>query len=295
MPETPCLFDQLLLRARLKRALKKGAADFLLERVADDFELRLQALARSFDTVVDIGTFGPHAALKLVASQRFKQIIRQAPLAEVLGTGTWQNIVGETSLVPFAPQSLDAVVSLLAFQWVDDLPGLLIQIKRALKADGLFIACLLGGQTLHELRDSFARAEIECEGGLSPRVSPFADLRDIGALMQRAGFALPVVDTETITVRYQTPLALFADLRAMGGTNVLIERRKTPLRRKTLLRALEIYAENYSDANGRIRATFECLWVSGWTPHESQQKPLQPGSAKTRLADALNTKEGTLD
>ena len=295
MPETPCLFDQLLLRTRLKRALKKGAVDFLLERVADDFELRLEALARSFDIVADIGTLGPHAALKLLASQRFKNIIRQAPLAEVLGTGAWQNITGETSLVPFAPQSLDAVVSLLAFQWVDDLPGLLIQIKRALKADGLFIACLLGGQTLHELRDSFARAEIECEGGLSPRVSPFADLRDIGALMQRAGFALPVVDTETITVRYQTPLALFADLRAMGGTNVLIERRKTPLRRKTLLRALEIYAENYSDADGRIRVTFECLWVSGWTPHESQQKPLQPGSAKARLADALNTKEGTLD
>jgi len=295
MPETPCLFDQLLLRTRLKRALRKGAADFLLERVADDFELRLEALARSFDIVADIGTLGPHAALKLLASQRFKNIIRQAPLAEVLGTGAWQNIIGETSLVPFAPQSLDAVVSLLAFQWVDDLPGLLIQIKRALKADGLFIACLLGGQTLHELRDSFARAEIECEGGLSPRVSPFADLRDIGALMQRAGFALPVVDTETITVRYQTPLALFADLRAMGGTNVLIERRKTPLRRKTLLRALEIYAENYSDADGRIRATFECLWVSGWTPHESQQKPLQPGSAKARLADALNTKEGTLE
>ena len=293
--QTPCLFDQSLLRTRLKRALKKGAADFLLERVADDFELRLQALARSFDTVADIGTLGSHAALKLLASRRFKQIIRQAPLTEMLGTGAWQKILGDTSLVPFAPQSLDAVVSLLAFQWVDDLPGLLIQIKRALKADGLFMACLLGGQTLHELRDSFARAEIECEGGLSPRVSPFVDLRDIGALMQRAGFALPVVDTETITVRYQTPLALFADLRAMGGTNVLIERRKMPLRRKTLLRALEIYAENYSDADGRIRATFECLWVSGWTPHESQQKPLEPGSAKTRLADALNAKEGILE
>lgn len=293
--QTPCLFDQSLLRTRLKRALKKGAADFLLERVADDFELRLQALARSFDTVADIGTLGSHAALKLLASRRFKQIIRQAPLTEMLGTGAWQKILGDTSLVPFAPQSLDAVVSLLAFQWVDDLPGLLIQIKRALKADGLFMTCLLGGQTLHELRDSFARAEIECEGGLSPRVSPFVDLRDIGALMQRAGFALPVVDTETITVRYQTPLALFADLRAMGATNVLIERRKMPLRRKTLLRALEIYAENYSDSDGRIRATFECLWVSGWTPHESQQKPLEPGSAKTRLADALNTKEGILE
>ena len=253
MTDAPCLFDQSLLRTRLKRALKKGAVNFLLERVAEDFELRLQALARSFDMVADIGTLGPHATLKLLASQRFARVIRQAPLEEVLGTGAWQNIIGETSLVPFASQSLDAVASLLAFQWVDDLPGLLIQIKRALKADGLFIACLLGGQTLHELRDSFARAEIECEGGLSPRVSPFADLRDIGALMQRAGFALPVVDTETITVRYQTPLALFADLRAMGATNVLIERRKTPLRRKTLLRALEVYAENYSDDDGRIQ------------------------------------------
>ena len=279
---------------RWRRALKQGAAYFLLARVADDLEIRVEALARSFETCVDMGTPGPHAAQKLLASNRFNHIIRQVPLAEMIGIGSWQSVVGDTALVPFASQSLDAVISLLAFQWVDDLPGLFIQIKRALKADGLFMACLLGGQTLHELRDSFARAEIECEGGLSPRISPFADLRDMGALMQRAGFALPVIDTETITVRYQTPLALFADLRAMGATNALVERRKTPLRRKTLLRALELYAENYSDSDGRIRATFECLWVSGWVPHESQQKPLQPGSAKTRLADALKTQEGLL-
>ncbi|MEY4091464.1 MAG: hypothetical protein RLZZ496_646 [Pseudomonadota bacterium] len=294
MNEAPCLFDQSLLRTRLRRAVNKGAADFLLHRVADDLEIRLQALARSFDTVADIGTPGPHAAERLRASQRFTHIFRQAPIIETVGQGDWVSLVGETDLVSFAPQSLDAALSLLALHTVDDLPGFLAQIKRALKADGLFMACLLGGQTLHELRDSFAKAEIECEGGLSPRVSPFAELRDLGQLLQRAGFALPVIDTETITVRYATPLALLNDLRNMGATNALIERRKSPLRRKTLFRALELYAENYSDSDGRIRATFECLWVSGWTPHSSQQKPLQPGSAKARLADALKTSEGTL-
>lgn len=294
MNEAPCLFDQSLLRMRLRRAVAVGAADFLLHRVADDFELRLQALARSFNTVADIGTPGPHAIEKLRASGRFAHIFRQGPIIETLGAERGLSLVGETGLVSFAPQSLDAAISLLALHFVDDLPGFLAQIKRALKADGLFMACLLGGQTLHELRDAFARAEIECEGGLSPRVSPFADLRDLGQLMQRAGFALPVIDTETITVRYATPLALFVDLRAMGATNSLVERRKTPLRRQTLLRALELYAENYSDGDGRIRATFECLWVSGWTPHGSQQKPLQPGSAKARLADALKTSESTL-
>ena len=294
MNEAPCLFDQSLLRKRLRRAVNKGAADFLLHRVADDLEIRLQALARSFDTVADIGTPGPHAAEKLRASQRFTHIFRQAPIIETVGQGDWVSLVGATDLVSFAPQSLDAALSLLALHTVDDLPGFLAQIKRALKADGLFMACLLGGQTLHELRDSFAKAEIECEGGLSPRVSPFAELRDLGQLLQRAGFALPVIDTETITVRYATPLALLNDLRNMGATNALIERRKSPLRRKTLFRALELYAENYSDSDGRIRATFECLWVSGWTPHSSQQKPLQPGSAKAHLADALKTSEGTL-
>ena len=294
MNEAPCLFDQSLLRTRLRRAVNKGAADFLLHRVVDDLEIRLQALARSFDTVADIGTPGPHAAEKLRASQRFTHIFRQAPLIETVGRGDWMSLVGETDLVSFAPQSLDAALSILALHTVDDLPGFLAQIKRALKADGLFMACLLGGQTLHELRESFAKAEIECEGGLSPRVSPFAELRDLGQLMQRAGFALPVIDTEVITVRYATPLALLNDLRNMGATNTLIERRKTPLRRKTLFRALELYAEHYSDHDGRIRATFECLWVSGWTPHESQQKPLHPGSAKARLADALKPSEAKL-
>jgi hypothetical protein len=167
----------------------------------------------------------------------------------------------------------------------------LIQIRRALKPDGLFIGCLLGGATLTELRQAFTEAEAEMEGGVSPRVAPFADVRDLGGLLQRAGFALPVTDIEPVTVRYADPSGLFRDLRAMGLTNALRARRKAPLRRATLMRACEIYAQRFADADGRLRATFELAWLSGWAPHASQQRPLQPGSAKMRLADALGTEE----
>ena len=169
--------------------------------------------------------------------------------------------------------------------------GLMTGIRRALKPDGLFLGSLLGGQTLVELRAAMLAAEAEVEGGASPRVAPFADLRDIGALLQRAGFALPVTDVDRVTVRYASPLALMHDLRRMGATNALTERRRTPLRRGTLRRVLEIYAERFADPDGRIRATFEIVWLSGWAPHESQQQPLKPGSAKTRLADALGAQE----
>jgi SAM-dependent methyltransferase len=200
-------------------------------------------------------------------------------------------VVGDEERLPFADGSLDLAVSLMALQGVNDLPGTLVQLRRALKPDGLFVGCLLGGASLTELRQSLAAAEAEVEGGASPRVAPFADLRDMGALLQRAGFALPVTDVDTLTVRYAHPLALMRDLRAAGATNVLIERRRSPLRRRTLMRALEIYAERFSDPDGRIRATVEIVWLSGWSPHESQQKPLRPGSAKTRLADALGVPE----
>ena len=160
-----------------------------------------------------------------------------------------------------------------------------------LKPDGLFLAALIGGETLTELRQSFAAAESEVEAGVSPRVAPFADLRDLGALLQRAGFALPVTDVDRITVRYDTVFALMHDLRRMGATNALIDRRRVPLRRATLMRMAEIYGERFSDDDGRIRATFEIIWLSGWAPHPSQQQPLRPGSAKTRLADALGTRE----
>jgi SAM-dependent methyltransferase len=176
-------------------------------------------------------------------------------------------------------------------QFVNDLPGTLIQVRRALKPDGLFLAAMIGGDSLAELREAFAQAEAEVEGGVSPRVAPFADLRDLGALLQRAGFALPVTDVDRLTVRYASPLALMHDLRHMGAGNALSERRRTPLRRATLHRVFEIYAERFADPDGRIRATFEIVWLSGWAPHESQQQPLRPGSAKTRLADALRTQE----
>ena len=192
---------------------------------------------------------------------------------------------------PFTDGSLELVVSGLALQFVNDLPGLLIQVRRALKPDGLLLAAMIGGDSLSELREAFAQAESEVEGGLSPRVLPFGDIRELGSLMQRAGFALPVVDSDRVTVRYGSPIELMRDLRAMGATNPLFERRRTPLKRATLRRMIEVYAERFADSDGRIRATFEIVWLSGWAPHESQQKPLTPGSATRRLADALGAKE----
>jgi SAM-dependent methyltransferase len=174
---------------------------------------------------------------------------------------------------------------------VNDLPGALVQIRRALKPDGLFLAALLGGDTLAELRESFAVAESALAGGVSPRVAPFPDLRDMGALLQRAGFALPVADVDRVVVRYASPLALMADLRRMGAANPLVERRRVPLRRDVLMRMMEVYGERFGDPDGKIRARFEIVWLSGWAPHHSQQQPLQPGSAKARLADALGTRE----
>jgi SAM-dependent methyltransferase len=201
------------------------------------------------------------------------------------------DLVGDLERLPLAAGSLDLAASLLALHGVNDLPGALIQIRRSLRPDGLFIGCLLGGRSLQELRQAFLEAEAETTGGVSPRVAPFVDLRDLGTLLQRAGFALPVVDSEVVTVRYRDMFGLLRDLRAMGWSNALVARRKARLRRETLLRAAAIYAERFADADGRLRATFEIVWLSGWVPHESQQKPLRPGSAKARLADALGVPE----
>ncbi len=196
------------------------------------------------------------------------------------------DIAGDESL-PFAPGSLDLAVSALAFQFVNDLPGVLAQIRRALKPDGLLLAALIGGDTLTELRQSFAAAEAECEGGVSPRVAPSADLRDIGALLQRADLALPVTDVDRVVVRYDNAFALMNDLRRMGATNVLLERRHAPTRRTTMLRMAQIYSERFADSDGRIRATFDIVWLSAWAPHESQPKPLRPGSATASLEEAV--------
>ena len=249
-----------------ERALRGEPATFLLDRVAEDIEERLHAVLREFADAADI--WSPGEILRKPLRDRFKSVTR----ISLDATGR--------EVLPLAPESLDLAVSALAFQFVNDLPGVLSQVRRALRPDGLLLAAMLGGDTLTELRQSFAAAEAECEGGVSPRVAPFADLRDVGALLQRAGFALPVTDVDRVVVRYDSAFALMQDLRRMGATNILVERRRTPTRRATMLRMAQIYAERFADSDGRIRATFDVIWLSGWAPHPSQQKPLQPGSAK---------------
>jgi SAM-dependent methyltransferase len=266
----PILFDRALLCARLARARKQGGVTFLLDRVTEDLADRLAAVRRDFADVADIWSPGD----VLPPAGRFKSVARFAP-----DSGS--------EVLPLQPESLDLAVSALAFQFVNDLPGVLAQIRRALKPDGLLLAAMVGGDTLTELRQSFAAAEAECEGGVSPRVVPFADLRDIGGLLQRAGLALPVTDVDRVVVRYDSAFALMADLRRMGASNILVERRRTPTRRTTMLQMAQIYGERFADADGRIRATFDVIWLSGWAPHESQQKPLRPGSAKESLEAAV--------
>lgn len=269
----PMLFDRALLRARQSRASKLGPATFLLERVAGDLAERLQAVLRKFDHGADIGTAG--AGLRDALSGQVGALAH-VDLPDIESHG-----------LALAPASLDLAVSALALQFVNDLPGILSQIRRALKPDGLLLAAIIGGDTLTELRQCFAAAEAECEGGVSPRVAPFADLRDVGGLLQRAGFALPVADLDRIVVRYGDAFALMADLRRMGATNIVFERRRTPTRRATMLRMAQIYTERFADPDGRIRATFDVIWLSGWAPHESQPKPLKPGSATASLEAAV--------
>lgn len=289
MSSTPVIVDRTLLRARRRRAERIGAADFLIERVAHDMAERLSAVLRQFDLAVDLGTSGDAVRRALVASGKVGAVVSASlwppPSAGALA------VVADEEMLPFRAGAIDLVVSALSLQLVNDLPGVLVQIRRALRPDGLLLAALFGGETLTELRQALAQAEVEVENGMSPRVIPFADLRDLGALLQRAGFALPVTDIERITVRYASPLALMHDLRRMGATNVLTERRRKPLRRATLTRMLEIYGERFADPDGRVRASFEIVWLSGWAPHQSQQQPLQPGSAQQRLADALGAIE----
>ena len=270
------LFDRALLLRRQKRAEKLGPATFLLDRVTEDMEERLHAVLREFSDVADVWT--PGEILRKPARDRFKSVAHIA-LDDC-----------EQETLPLQPESIDLVISALAFQFVNDLPGVLAQIRRALRPDGLLLAAMIGGDTLTELRQSFAAAEAECEGGVSPRVAPFADLRDIGSLLQRAGFALPVTDVDRIVVRYDSAFALMADLRRMGATNILAERRRALTRRATLLRMAQLYSERFADADGRIRATFDVIWLSGWAPHHSQQQPLKPGSAKAGLAEAVRAR-----
>jgi SAM-dependent methyltransferase len=290
----PQIFDRNLVRRRRLRAMTLGPAHFLLDRVADDFAERLAAVRRRFDVAIDLGTPGTSVRAALSRVDSIVTLIAanatpegRAPQAEK----TERRIVADEEALPFRDASLDLVVSALSLQFINDVPGVLVQIRRALKPDGLLITALVGGETLTELRQAFAAAESEIEGGASPRVAPFVDVRALGDLSQRAGFALPVTDSDRYTLRYDSVFGLMHDLRRMGATNTLLARRRTPLRRATLMRMAEIYAQRFADPDGRVRATFEIVWLSAWAPHPSQQQPLKPGSAKARLADALSTQE----
>ncbi|MGE0769489.1 MAG: methyltransferase domain-containing protein [Hyphomicrobiaceae bacterium] len=292
MPGDVNIFDRDLVAWRRNRAAETlPLHDFLLARAADDLMDRLQVVRRTFPVVLDLGAHHGLLARRVrelpgtetvIAMERAERLLRQCPAPQLLA---------DEELVPIRDGAVDLVVSALALQFVNDLPGTLVQVHRALKPDGLFLAALLGGRTLFELAQSFLLAEAEVEGGTSPRVAPFADVRELGALLQRARFALPVADVDTVTVTYADPLALMRDLRAMGATNMLAARRRRPLRRATLQRAIETYVRRFGSADGRIPATFEIVTLTGWTPHESQPKALAPGSARQRLADALRTTE----
>ncbi len=286
------IFDRALLSRRRNRfAAAQGSPDFLQAAAADDLLDRLALVRRTFPVALSLGAAHGRLSTGLRTRDGTRLVVEADPAPSMIEPLQGLRVLADEESLPFGPATLDLVVSALALQLVNDLPGTLVQIRRALRPDGLFLGSLLGGATLFELREAFVSAETEIEGGASPRVAPFADVRALGGLLQRAGFTLPVADSDTLEVGYADALGLMRDLRAMGWANMLIARRRTPLRRATLVRAVEIYAQRFARPDGRIRATFEIVTLTGWAPHESQQQPLRPGSAKSRLADALGVPE----
>jgi SAM-dependent methyltransferase len=286
------IIDTRLLIARKRRAAGRAVpgADFLMRRAADELGERLATVSRRFPNAAALFCLTPAARDAVLASGKADEAVRvEADAAMLAGE---PGVVAAPGHVPFEAASLDLAVSLLSLQDENDIPGMLVQIRRALKPDGLFLGAMAGAGTLAELRESLLAAEAELTGGASPRVLPFADVRDVGALLQRAGFALPVADVETVTVRYATMFDLIADLRAMGAANALTGRSRKPATRALFARAAELYAERFADPDGRIRATFSFIWMSGWAPDASQRKPLRPGSADISLARFLEGRKG---
>ena len=281
------LFDRAAWRAHRERAARQGSVDFLHEEVADRLLDRLDLVQREFPLALDLGARAGGLRERLVDRPGTIRVVEAEPAAGFLARRDGFRVMVDPELLPFRDAGFDLIVSSLALHWVADLPGALVQLRRALKGDGLLLAAMLGGQTLVELRTALFEAELAEEGGVSPRVSPAIELGDAAALLQRAGFALPVADGETIMVSYSDMFALIRDLRGMGETNALAARRRSGTRGSTLARAAAIYAEHFGDAEGRIPATFEILFLCGWAPASTQPKPLLRGSATHRLADAL--------
>jgi NADH dehydrogenase [ubiquinone] 1 alpha subcomplex assembly factor 5 len=295
MGDDPLIFDRALLRQRRQRAAAAASQhEILTARVANDLIERLALVRRPFPAVLDLGAQHGLLGPRLSALPGVDLVVQMESVEGLLRQCSGLCVRADEEALPFRNRSLDLVVSALALQLVNDLPGTLLQVRQALKPDGLLLAAILGGATLHELRTALFLAEEEVEGGASPRVAPFADVREVGSLLLRAGFALPVVDTESVTVTYPDALALMRELKAAGVANALRARRRRPLRRETLARALHHYAQRFGLPTGRVPATFEIVTLTGWAPHESQQQPLRPGSATVRLADALGTVERRL-
>jgi NADH dehydrogenase [ubiquinone] 1 alpha subcomplex assembly factor 5 len=285
--ESAPLFDRRAWRAHRDRAARFGAVDFLHAEIADRLIDRLDVVNREFTVALDLGARDGGLARGLAARRGTRLVVAAEPAVQFLAGAPAPRVAADPELLPFRDASFDLIASVLALHWTADLPGALVQLRRALKPDGLLLAAMLGGSTLVELRTALFEAELAEEGGVSPRISPAIELADAAALLQRTGFALPVADSETITVTYPDMLALLRDLRGMGETNALAARRRSFLRRATLARAALIYVERFGDAAGRIPASFEILFLCGWAPHPSQPQPLPRGSATARLADAL--------
>ncbi len=295
MSNVPALFNHAWLAARRVRALAQpdsfADAGFLRQAARLDLTERLDAVSRNFEHALDVDAPDRALADALFATGKVQTVSVGTGFADA-DIDRPRDEAGQRLGERTEEGSLyDLITSVLSLQFANDLPGVLIQLRRALKPDGLFLGALLGGDTLFELREVLLEAESEILGGAAPRVLPFGEVRDMGALLQRAGFALPVADIDTLVVRYGNPLRLLSDLRAMGATNVLKSAASRPMRRDVLLRAMALYKDRFAEADGKVPATFQIVSLSGWAPHESQQKPLQPGSAKSRLADALGVAE----
>jgi NADH dehydrogenase [ubiquinone] 1 alpha subcomplex assembly factor 5 len=296
------VFDRAAVRAHRDRAaFTLENHDFLVRVAADGLLDRLDDITRKFPYGLDVGCRNGLLASLLQGRGGIEELVQSdfswamvrdsAPIISPFYAASIARIVADDEAVPFAPASFDVVLSNLVLHWTNDLPGALAQLNRVLKPDGLFLATLFGGSTLWELRESLQQAELEIEGGAGPRVSPFVDVRDAGDLLNRARFSLSVADADSVTVSYPDIFRLMTDLRGMGETNATQARRRTFTRRETLLRAGEIYHHKHGSANGRIPATFQIITLTGWAPHKSQPKPLRPGSARARMADALGTTE----
>ncbi|UEM20408.1 methyltransferase domain-containing protein [Skermanella mucosa] len=286
------VFDRAMVRRHRDRAAAGFAGyGFLFEEIAERLADRLDDVVRDFPTALDLGCHTGEVGRALRGRKGIERLVQCDLSPAMAAAAGGLSVAGDEELLPFADASFDLAISNLSLHWVNDLPGALLQLRRALKPDGLFIGAMLGGDTLFELRRCLMEAELDLTGGVSARISPFAEVRDAGGLLQRAGFSLPVVDSDTLTVTYESAFKLMADLRGMGETNAGLNRRRQPTPRALLIDAARRYGELFSEPDGRVTATFQVLYLAGWSPHESQQKPMRPGSAQARLADALKTEE----